>query len=377
MVNINIVKGKNKILWISGIILVVLILFVIMRIKEIGHVPSQELSPWALNTATVELGTVSQGFPVLAKVSTNSNITITGQISGTIIKMGPREGMKVKAGDFLAQIDTREIKENIAGLQAKLKSAKAQVALHKDELAREQKLFDEGGSSATALEIHKTAEVSALENVRALERQIDALTVRKEYGRVTAPTDGIIATRLREPGDVCMPGHPLYKLTEAKGARILVSFPQEIIEDIEPNSELELYHGKDTMIVHLNRIFPSVDAFALGKAEADLDVTPFGLSSGARVAGRIILDKRTNSSVIPHGSYITGEKNNISKVFKIVNRDNKNYLQMIPINVELIGRNNVAVSGEIFPQDKIVVAHESVLQRLKDGDPVTIVGGIQ
>ena len=117
MVKINIVNGKNKILWVSGIILVVLILFVVLRIKEVEHVPSQELSPWALNIAAVELGTVSQGFPVLAKVSTNSNITITGQISGTILKMGPRESMKVKAGHFLAQIDTLEIEENIAGLR--------------------------------------------------------------------------------------------------------------------------------------------------------------------------------------------------------------------------------------------------------------------
>ncbi|RME28497.1 MAG: efflux RND transporter periplasmic adaptor subunit, partial [Candidatus Zixiibacteriota bacterium] len=329
MISLKEKMSKHRLVWIGGFIFLLLIILVAVRVREIRHTPHQDLTPWALRTATVTEGTVSRGFPVLATVSTKGEITVTAQIPGTIFKMGPREGVAVKAGDFLASLDTREIEENIAALKAKLDAAKAEVARQQDELAREEKLFKEGGSSETALEARRTAAVAAEKNVSALERQIAALTVRKNYGTVVAPADGVIAARLREPGDVCMPGHPIYRLTVSKGARVRVSLPQSVIEQINPGAALELYNGNDTMVVKLNRIYPSVDALALGSAEADLKATPFGLPSGARVAGRVVLDERNNALRVPPDAVLHGEATGESHVFKVVPKEDSTYLKIV------------------------------------------------
>ncbi len=367
-------KKSNRSRWIvvGAVVGVLLIMMVVIRVREVHQVKRQNLAPWALDTAVVKTGTVTRGFPVLATITTKGEITVTGQISGTILKMGPREGVAVKAGDFLTRIDTREIEDNIAGLQAKLAAAKAEYTRHEHELAREQKLFKEGGSSETALETHRTAAIAAQNNARALERQISALKVREGYGKVLAPADGVIAARLREPGDVCMPGHPLYRLTVSKGARVRVKLPQSIIEQILPGASLELEHGNDTMMVRLNRIYPSVDALALGAAEADLETPPFGLASGARVTGRVILQERQDALQVPPDAIITGEQTHESRVFKIVKKDNDDFLKMVTVGVDLVGRNSVAVNGDLAAGDKVVVAHESVLLKLRDGDPVVI-----
>lgn len=363
-------KRRNLIVVSAAIVLLAIILLVKHRIQEIHNIPPQTLLPWALETTPVIEGVVTSGFPVLATVTTKGEITITAQTSGTIFKMGPREGVAVKKGAFLASIDTREIREQKASLQAKLEAAKADAKRQEDELTREEKLFDEGGSSATSLEGHRTATVAAKQNVTALKRQIAALEVREQYGKVTAPEDGVIAARLREPGDVCMPGHPIYRMTVSKGARVRVQLPQTVIEQIEPGAELELHHGSDTMTVTLSRVYPSLDAHALGAAEADLEVTPFGVPSGARVSGRVILQKRARALVVPPDALLSGADRTKAKVFKVVKANSKSTLKGVPVLVDLRGGSGVAVAGNLRPGDKVVVAHESMLVKLQNGDVV-------
>lgn len=363
---------KHPLLWLSLVIIILMVVLVIVRTREVDTVASQELAPWALNTVQVSRGTVNRGFPVLATISTEGEITISAQLSGTILDMGPREGVKVKRGDFLAHIDTRELAENIAGLQEKLEAANAEVARQDDELAREEELFQQGGSSKTDLEARRTAAVAAQRNAGALNRQIQALTVRQEYGLVVAPVDGVIAARMREPGDICMPGYPLYRMTVSAGARVRVSLPQSVLEYLAPGAALDLYHGDDTLRVKLNRIYPSLDALALGAAEADLRDTPFNLPSGARVNGRVILDEQTNALQVPPDAILTGEADQQSKIFKVIKSDDGYHVIVIPVQVALTGRHSVAISGNLSDDDRVIVAHESVLLQLHDGDLVVI-----
>jgi len=368
---------KHPILWISIMIAMSMIILVIVRTREVNNIAKQELDPWALKSVSVTRGTVDSGFPVLATVSTKGDITLTAQIPGTILDMGPREGVTVKTGDFLARIDTRELAENIAGLQAKLEAARAEFARQGDELNREEELFQRGGSSETALEAMRTATLAAKKNASSLERQIQSLTVREDYGLVKAPADGVIAARMREPGDVCMPGQPIYRMTVSAGARVRVNLPQSVLVRVDPGSILELYNGNDTVKVGLNRIYPSVDALALGAAEADLSTTPFNLPSGARIAGRVILDEQTDALQVPPDAILTGEADQQSKLFTVIKREDGYHLHAIPVQVSLNGRRNAAVTGDLSAGDRVIVAHESVLMQLRDGDRVIIdEGGI-
>ncbi len=369
--------SKHRILWISAVVAMSMIVLVVVRTREVHDIARQKLAPWALNSVCVTRGTVNSGFPVLATVSTKGEITLTAQIPGTILDMGPREGIAVKTGDVLARFDTRELAENIAGLQAKLEAAKAEFARQSDELKREEDLFQHGGSSETALETRRTATVAAQKNASSLERQIQSLIVREEYGVIKAPADGVIAARMREPGDVCMPGQPIYRMTVSAGARVRVDLPQSVLVRVDPGSPLELYHGNDTARVKLDRIYPSVDNLALGAAESDLSTTPFNLPSGARITGRVILDEQTDALRVPPDAILTGEADQRSKLFTIIKSDDGYHVHVIPVQISLIGRNKVAVTGDLSEGDRVIVAHESVLMQLRDGDPVTIdEGGI-
>jgi len=292
--------------------------------------------------------------------------------------MGPREGVTVKKGDLLVRIDTSAIEKKIHSLQSQLIAARAEATRTGHELVREEKLFKDGGSSATAVDSRRTAAVTAKQEFASLEHQIAALEVEKGYGVIKSPVNGIIAARLAEPGDMCVPGHPLNEITAAGGALVRVELPQSILHQVRPGAPVVLSYGDQQMTVPVSRIFPSVDARALGYVEADVDSIPFDLPSGSRIDARLILRRVSDGFRVPYGSLLCGEGGGRCNVFTIVQKDKekgKNILKMVPVKVRLRGHDAIAVTGALKDGDQVVVAHESVLLQLHDGDPVTVVPG--
>jgi len=282
--------------------------------------------------------------------------------------------VRVRKGEVLARIDTRELEATIAAKEAQLAAAKAAATRATAEHAREQRLMKEGGSDASKVEEWRTAKVAAEQQVASLEREITALRVRLGYARVTAPADGVIAARLAEPGDLCQPGHPLYRLTVSHGARLRVDLPQAVLEQVHPGSRVVLTHGDARMEVRITRVHPALDSRALGSAEADLADAPFGLPSGARVGARILLARVEGAIIAPPRAVLMGADGH-GRLFKIVGEGEKTRVKVVPVAVGLHAHEGWVVQGEVVAGDRVVVAHESLLLQLHDGDPVVVAGG--
>jgi len=203
--------------------------------------------------------------------------------------------------------------------------------------------------------------------VNSLRRQISALEVRIGYGEVKAPVNAVVAARLAEPGDAVQPGTPLYRLNVDSSARLRVTLPQEVLSQVQPGTPVILRHGDQRQTITLNRIFPALDARALGSAEADLESLPFGLPSGARLSSVVVLASAQDVLTVPHRALVrtgTGK----SWLFKVV----EGRLHKVVVRPLLEGDRRVAVAGGLQPGDAVVVAHRSVLLQLRDGDPVHV-----
>ena len=390
---------KKRRIWhylLAVLVIVVLIVAGIKihkkRIANTSGIPAEPAAPWALHFVKVNANPVDSGFPALAMVSTREELTIIPRISGRILEMGPREGVMVKAGELLIRIDTREIQDTINSFKAKYISAKAEAKRDHDELKREKELLKNGGSNKSAVEARYTTFVAATQKVSSLEHEIKSLLVRKGYGKINAPANGVIAKRLAEIGDMAVQNRPIYKITASSGAIARVELPQSILQKVHIGTPMELSYNARKVVFPITRIFPTVDARALGIVEADFHKIPFDLPSGARVACRVILDQVTDTLQVPYDSLLCGKGHNRCSLFKLVRQDNKNILRRVFVAVELRGHDGIAVKVEqdlkgvngfngiknsvsLKPGDRVVVAHESVLLQLKDGDPVVVVRG--
>ncbi len=345
------------------------------RSARLAHTPREIIAPRALHTALVTKRPVDAGFPALARVSTRRKVTIMGRISGRILEMGPREGVAVNKGDLLVRIDTSEMEKKLQSIQAQLVAARSEATRAEDELAREKKLFKSGGSSTSAVEARKTATVTAVQKVKSLEHESASLKVQIGYGTITCPVNGIIAGRLAEPGDMCVPGHPINTITASGGALVRVELPQSILHQVRPGAPVLLSYNDRQMTVSVSRIFPSVDTRALGYVESDVDAIPFGLPSGSRINARIILRQIDDAFHIPYDSLLCGKGDANCHVFTVQQDNGKNVLKTVPVEVRLRGHAGIAVNGMLKVGEQVVIAHESILLQLKNGDAVTVARG--
>jgi len=338
------------------------------RVKHIEDSPVMNASPWALNTGAVREGNVNQGFPALGKVVSSSEVRIVPQISGTILKMGPREGGTVHKGDLIVHLDTRALEADAGSLKAKLVSSVAVEKNDRKELQREQHLMNEGGSSASAVEQRQTRLHSDRANVAALKKQLESLQVKISYGHILAPMSGRVARRFAEPGDAVFPGKAVYTLTAEQGGRVVVPVPLDTITRIQPGGKVELSLGSQRLNATITRINPSLDALAMGSLEIDLPQRPFNLPSGAPISVRVLTATATGL-IVPVSSLRPAKQGAQRTLFKLIAKP-KPHVQLLPVHVSVCSKSVCVVEGDLHAADHVVTAHGSVLLQLHDGDPV-------
>jgi HlyD family secretion protein len=168
------------------------------------------------------------------KIRARRTVNITSEVSGKIVKLSVDEGNVVKQGQFLLQIDPRNVRSRLQvseaslaqqriGLQqAKLalESARVNLKLAQDELSRQQRLDKDRLATKQALEqaadtLHlregdvRTAEQAVANAEQRIKSQTaDLESVQHDLSRVTieSPIDGIITKRNVEEGEQAVVG---------------------------------------------------------------------------------------------------------------------------------------------------------------------------
>ena len=332
--------------------------------------------PWALHSVKVRIGNITEGFPVLATLSTQDEISIKPQITGTIHIIGPRAGKVVSKGDVLVEIDTTEIKSNLAALKSSLASAQAKVTLQRAELTRTRKLIGKGFATPERRDQQIAALKEADGLANQLKAQISAAETRVSYGIIKSPVNGTIIVRNQTVGDLAAPGREIYRINAKSGAKVMVNVPQEVLANIKFGSPIILSYGGKTHKVYISRITPSLDALSMGTAESDLTSIPFDLPSGARVQARVITAHHKNVLLLPLSALAMSADGRHGVVFKILKNDKEigngsgEHLSKLRVEISANGVEGVAVTGNLKSGDRVITAHESQLLRLHDGDRV-------
>jgi len=171
------------------------------------------------------------------------------------------------------------------------------------------------------------------------------LEVKVSYGHIYAKTDAVVAQRLVEPGDTVFPGKPVYVLSAKDGGR--------------------------EMMTQITRVNPALDMLSMGSLEIDLLERPFGLPDGARIPAWVIQSSVPHTLIVPTDALIPSQDSKHRTVFKI-DHTNGDVLVRVPVTVSLCGEEGCAVKGSLKAGDQVVTAHESVLLKLQEKDPVTI-----
>lgn len=233
---------------------------------EPGSVPLPADPTPAGTAETATVIPVTDWYEAVGTVRPRTETRVEAQATGKILKILVRPGDRVRRGDDLAVLDSRELsaRRDQAGqalrsavsakaqAQEAIASAKAAYTKAEAQYRRMQELFRQNAVTSREIEGAEADFLQARASLRQAEdglRAADAavLQARKvveesevalSYTTIKAYEDGEVAKRLAEPGDLAFPGKPLLILQTTGSLRLEAFVREGLISEVRPGTEL-------------------------------------------------------------------------------------------------------------------------------------------
>jgi RND family efflux transporter MFP subunit len=133
-------------------------------------------------------------------------VSIGVRVPGRIERYFVEEGQSIRKGDPLVQIDDRDYRAAVGRTEAGLALARANLALAGAERKRGVALRRQGVISQEEIDVLDNKAAVGRAAVRQLEAELEQAKVNLEYTLLRAPTDGVVLAKLKEVGEIAVPG---------------------------------------------------------------------------------------------------------------------------------------------------------------------------
>ncbi|RUM68588.1 MAG: efflux RND transporter periplasmic adaptor subunit [Sulfurospirillum sp.] len=172
---------------------------------------------------------------------------ITSRYMGFVKQVKVAEGDRVKKGDLLYEIDSKEIDSAKAQVELAIQQAQLSLQMYLNQhanallnLQRNKRLMAKGIVSKAQFEGIQLQERNLRDMVKIARKQVEQARARlKEvlnqynYLKVRAPNDGVIVQKNINEGEMAMPGMPAMVLTDLSRLRIVTDVSENNLHFIK------------------------------------------------------------------------------------------------------------------------------------------------
>lgn len=181
-------------------------------------------------------------------------VDIGFRVPGIVTQLLFEEGDQVKQGELMTTLDLTPYDSQFEEALAVAKAIKVNLDNAEILLRRRQELITVGGVSQEDLDNSLTNRNQLVANFIQAEAAVAVARDNLAYTKAYAPTDGVILTRIREPGTVVNPGNPVFTLS--------VSSPVWIRAFVDEPNLGNVYYGMDAEVyTDTNRCYSGTIGF--------------------------------------------------------------------------------------------------------------------
>ncbi|HVG24070.1 MAG TPA: efflux RND transporter periplasmic adaptor subunit [Thermoanaerobaculia bacterium] len=347
---------------------------------------------------------------IVSKVSANGRIDakrkvdLSAHVMGQIVNMAVREGDVVKKGDFLLQIDQKQLAASAEGAAASMRALLSDREATRANLAEAERNYERARSNfaeriipQAELDRARTQVASARAGVAAIEQRIGQAQANVTAARdtlskttMTAPMAGIITALPVEEGEVAVigtmnnPGTKLLTIADMSEVEAVMEVDETDIPNVKIGQRatvtIDAYPNKTfTGLVTevgsspITRLGGNSGAEAINfEVKIQLQNPPEGVRPGFSASADIVTGTRAKVLSIPLQALVVREKKEGEKAKDeegvFVNKDGK--AQFAAIATGLAGDANVEVTRGLSEGQEIVTGPFRALRELKDGTKV-------
>jgi membrane fusion protein, multidrug efflux system len=180
-------------------------------------------------------------------------VMLAAKVGGYIKDVKVVEGQKVKAGDVLAEIDSRDYENTVRQTSGTLTSIEAKKNDAETSFKRISSLYKKGVVSQQQYDTASAAYNELKANYEAAAAAVAQANLNLESTKIRAPSDGFIAKKSVEVGQLAAPGVPLIGFVDAQERWVIANFKETEISDIRVGAPVKItvdaidgksFHGK-------------------------------------------------------------------------------------------------------------------------------------
>jgi membrane fusion protein (multidrug efflux system) len=174
-----------------------------------------------------------------AQIDANT-VILTSRITGYVSKVNFEEGQKVKAGDVLVVIDSKDYKSRADQAQNESSSLEAQVKDAELNYHRLDDLYKGGAVSAQQRDSALANFQQLARRQKALEAQYDVTQNGLADTQLRAPSDGIVAKKAAEVGMLANPGTPLIGFVSSESRWVVANFKETDLSRLKVGQKADI-----------------------------------------------------------------------------------------------------------------------------------------
>ncbi len=343
----------------------------------------------AVEVGEVQPGTVETVVSAVGSLTASAYVNVAPKIDGRVEKVLVDVGDLVKAGQLIAQLDSRELTQEVREAEASLKVSQATLKGKEAELEDLQKklerarlLYKNNFISRQELDTLESEVAAAVAQVELSSAQIVQMRARLTHARlqlaeaqVLAPFGGYVEKRLVDSGAMVNSGTAIASIVDIARVKVIVDVVEKeypkILRGQGATISLQAFPGRLFRGKVVRKTPVLSEETRTGAVEIEVDNVAGDLKPGMFAKIDISLGQRRNVLLIPDGALVKIPEG--YGVFRVrVAADNALQAEMVQVFIGTSRGGQTEVEGDLSTGDRVVTLGSSLL---KSGQRVRVGAG--
>lgn len=229
---------KRTWLWVAGAAVAVVAAIALTRFywtsNNAAAQNAQARRAVPVETAVAERRRVPVRIEALGNVVPIASVAVKARLDTVITEVHFADGARVKAGDLLFTLDSRQIEAEIRRVEAVIAGALAQLEQAERDVQRYTELVSKNATTVVTLNNAQTQANIARATAESNKATLENLKVQLDYARIRAPITGRISAASVKVGNFVRPADttPLAIINQMAPVYVSFTVPQRLLPDV-------------------------------------------------------------------------------------------------------------------------------------------------
>ncbi|MFH1132664.1 MAG: efflux RND transporter periplasmic adaptor subunit [Pseudomonadota bacterium] len=235
-------------------------------------------------------------------------VKVFSQVPEKIVSLYVEEGDQVKKGQVLAEVRADTLGDNVRSAVAAREATEAERDNLKNELARQEKLFERKVVSSAQVDQVRAQLLSVEAQIRRLTAMANQASTVRADASIRSPIDGVVGRRFLSKGDLALPSLPVFTVVQMDRVELYLEAPEKHLAFIKKGMTAVIRvarYSPKRFLGEVVRVSPVID-----RTTRTARITVFAenkerlLMPGMLARVQLELERRENVVVVPYSSLI-------------------------------------------------------------------------